>query len=57
MTVLYPIHVITKCVLKGLHCICLIILAATCDFQECGNLTCLDSDEPVWPPFKLRNSK
>ena len=22
-----------------------------------GNLTCVDSDEPVQPPFKLRNSK
>ena len=30
--------------------------AATCDFQQCGILTSVDSDEPVQPPFKLRNS-
>ena len=29
----------------------------TCDFQQCGILTSVDSDEPVQPPFKLRNSK
>ena len=29
----------------------------TCDFQRCGILTSVDSDEPVQPPFKLRNSK
>ena len=28
----------------------------TCDFQQCGILTSVDSDEPVKPPFKLRNS-
>ena len=27
------------------------------DFQQCSILTCVDSDEPVQPPFKLRNSK
>ena len=31
--------------------------AATCDFQQCGILTSVDSDEPVQPHFKLRNSK
>ena len=31
--------------------------ATTCDFQQCGVLTSVDSDEPVHPPFKLRNSK
>ena len=31
--------------------------AATCDFQQCGILTSVDSDEPVQLPFKLRNSK
>ena len=31
--------------------------AATCDFQQCGFLTNVDSDEPVQPPFRLRNSK
>ena len=25
-------------------------------FQQCGILTSVDSDEPVQPPFKLRNS-
>ena len=33
------------------------IWAATCDFQRCGILTSVDSDKPVQPPFKLRNSK
>ena len=27
------------------------------DFQQCGILTRVDSDEPVQPSFKLRNSK
>ena len=31
--------------------------AATCDFQQCGFLTSVDSDEPVQPPFKLGSSK
>ena len=31
--------------------------AATCDFQQCGILISADSDQPVHPPFKLRNSK
>ena len=34
-----------------------LIRAATCDFHQCGILTTVDSDEPVQPPFKLRNSK
>ena len=29
----------------------------TCDFQQCGILISVDSDEPVQPPFELRNSK
>ena len=33
------------------------IWAMTCDFQLCGILACVDSDEPVQPTFKLRNSK
>ena len=33
------------------------IRAVTCDFQQCGILTSVDSDEPVQPPFKVRNSK
>ena len=32
-------------------------LAVTCDFQQCGILTCVDVDEPLQPPFKLRNFK
>ena len=28
--------------------------AATCDFQQCGILTSVNSDEPVQPPLKLR---
>ena len=33
------------------------IRASTCDFQQCDILTSVDSDEPVKPPFELRNSK
>ena len=29
----------------------------TRDFQQCGVLTSVDSEEPVQPPFKLRDSK
>ena len=32
-------------------------LVVKCDFQQCGILTSVDSDEPVQPPFKLRNYK
>ena len=28
-----------------------------CDFQQCGILTSVDSDDPVQPLFKLRTSK
>ena len=28
-------------------------LLMSCDFQQCGSLTCVGSDEPVRPPFKL----
>ena len=31
--------------------------AVTCDFQQCGILISVDSDEPVQPPVKLRNPK
>ena len=27
------------------------------DIQQCGILTSVDSDDPVQPPIKLRNSK
>ena len=33
------------------------IWAAASDFQQCGILTSVDSDQPVQPPFKLWNSK
>ena len=29
----------------------------TCDYEQCGFLTSVDSDEPVQPPFKLRSFK
>ena len=32
-------------------------VAVTCDFQQFGILTSVDSHEPVQPPFKSRNSK
>ena len=31
--------------------------AVTCDFQQLGILTSVDSDEPLQPPVKLRNFK
>ena len=31
--------------------------AMACDFQQCSILACVDSDESVQPPLKLRNSK
>ena len=31
--------------------------AVTCDFQQCGVLTRVDSDQSVQPHFKLRSSK
>ena len=33
------------------------IWAVTRDFQQCGILTSVDSDQPVQPHFKLLNSK
>ena len=33
------------------------IWAVTCNFQQCCVLTSVNSNEPVQPPFKLRNSK
>ena len=35
----------------------ILVWAVTCDFQQCGISTSVDSDEPVQPPFKLRISK
>ena len=32
------------------------IWAMKCDFQQCDSLTSVDSDKPVQPPVKLRNS-
>ena len=29
----------------------------TCNLEQCGIFTSVDSDEPVQPPFKLRNLK
>ena len=36
---------------------CKEIWASAWDFQQCGILTCVDWDEPLQPPLKLRNSK
>ena len=42
-----------------LFCICMDVTngASAWDFQQFCVLTCVDSDEPLQPPFKLRNSK
>ena len=34
-----------------------IVMSVTCDFQQCGILTSVDSGELVQTSFKLRNSK
>ena len=47
----------TKTLIHSLSCSRFVPWAATCDFQQWGILTCVDSDEPVQPTFKLRNSK
>ena len=33
------------------------IRSVACDFQQCGILISVNSDKPVQPPVKLRNSK
>ena len=38
-------------------CCLLSYWASAWDFQQCGILTCVDSDEPLQLPFKFRNSK
>ena len=43
----------SACVTINLNNVC----AMTCDFQQCGILTSIDSDEPLQPPFRHRNSK
>ena len=48
---------IKKIISGGPYNALLLLRAATCDFQQCGNFTSVDSDEPVQPPFMLRNSK
>ena len=35
----------------------LLLRSINCDFLQYGILTCVDSDEPVKPPFRLRNLK
>ena len=42
---------------KSLFTLYTIKWAVTCDFQQYGILTSVDSDAPVQPPLKLRNSK
>ena len=31
-------------------------MSHACDFQQCGILTSVDSDQPVQPPFRHGNS-
>ena len=45
------------CNMRRQHFTWISIWAPTWDFQQCGILTWIDSDEPVQPPIKLRNSK
>ena len=39
------------------HIVAQIVSIWAHDFQQCGILTSVDSDEPLLPPVKLRNSK
>ena len=52
-------HTILSMHFKTFNDECTIVTKAqdTCDFQQCGILTSVDSDEPVQPPFKRRNSE
>ena len=34
-----------------------LVVLMTCDFRQCDILTSVDSDKPVQPPVKLRDSK
>ena len=42
-----------KCAVKTMN----FTRAVTCDFHQCDILTSVDSDKPLQPPFKHRNSK
>ena len=35
---------------------CILIGAVTCNFQQCGILTSVDTDEPVQPPLSYETS-
>ena len=48
-------HHVALCL--GLHCLAKCIWGLTWDFKKSGILKSVDSDEPVQPPFKGRNSK
>ena len=43
--------------MKNWHYVIDNIRAATCDFQQCGILTSVDSEKPVQPPFKFKQLK
>ena len=47
---------LTQILLNSLLCHKDTISAAACDFQQCGILTSVDSDEPVQPPLKVTRS-
>ena len=49
-----PVTVPCYFIFLTLFFLSIIYLAVACDFQQCGILTCVNSDEPVQPPFKLR---
>ena len=51
------IFILLTCSISVMTYVIYDIWAATCDFQQFGVLKRVDSDEPVQPPFKLRNSK
>ena len=48
---------ILTCLLFHIFPLFLLKWAVTCDFQQCGILTSVDSDQPVQPAFRHRYSK
>ena len=50
-------HTYKICIDYNVACSIAVLCDNHIDFQQCDILTSVDSEEPVQPPFKLRNSK
>ena len=55
----YAVDVLRYVALNVVNLRCLVVIhwSFQCHSQQCGILTSVDSDKPVQPHFKLRNSK